>query len=79
MALWGRLDTMPSVDSGAEDKAHRAGQRERLRRIRDHLGRMEGHFREMENNLRSLDDHLRHEEQESERWHAEWDDPQKGA
>ena len=40
---------------------------------------MEGHFREMGNYLRSLDDHLRHEEQESERWHAEWDDPQKGA
>ena len=36
---------------------------------------MEGHLREMEGLLRALDEHLRHEEEDSERWHMEWDDP----
>jgi hypothetical protein len=36
---------------------------------------MEDHLREMEEHLRGLDEHLRHEEEESERWDGQWDDP----
>jgi hypothetical protein len=36
---------------------------------------MEEHLRKMEEHLRGLDEHLRHEEEESERWDGQWDDP----
>jgi hypothetical protein len=39
---------------------------------------MGDHLREMEEHLRGLDEHLRHEEEESERWHRQWDDPADG-
>ncbi len=42
--------------------------------MRDHLRNIEGHLREMDGRLREVDQHLRHEEEESERWHKQWDD-----
>jgi hypothetical protein len=64
---------------GAEGRAERLRQSESRRQIGVRLRQMEGHLREMEGHLRALDEHLRSEEEESERWHREWDDPPGGA
>jgi hypothetical protein len=58
-----------------EERAYRVQRQERLHRIRGNLRRMEANLREMDEHLRELDAHLRLEEEESERWHRNWDDP----